>query len=121
LSRIVKWQDWLNEYDLDIYHRPGKSYLMGIADGLSRMLTRYMTIPKAEDSERMALPATIEVDIYKELRDSKEYEDIVDFLTSRSVRLRGKGLRASQIKNVRWKAKRYQLSGTRLLYTERDR
>ena len=34
-SKIIQWQDWLNEYDLQVHHKPEKSYLIGIADGLS--------------------------------------------------------------------------------------
>ena len=50
-SRIVQWQDRLNEYDLEVHHQLGKSHLMGIVDGLSKMPTRYTTVPKAMDSK----------------------------------------------------------------------
>ena len=118
--RIIKWQDQLNEYDMKVHHRPGKSHLMRIADGLSRMLTRYTTIPVAEDTERMALPTITENDPYALYRESKEYGDIVTFLTQGSAGLRSRGLGASQIKNIRRKAKRYQLTATGLTYEERN-
>jgi RNase H-like domain found in reverse transcriptase/Integrase zinc binding domain len=120
--RITRWQDRLNEYDFEVHHRPGKSHTIGIADGLSRMPTRYTTIPKAEDSERMALPALRgpRQDQYAKFRQTKEYADVVDFLTDGVVSLREKGLGASQIKNIRRKALSYQLTETGLLWKERN-
>src|SRR5437762_9342352 len=99
-SRIVQWQDRLNEYDLEIHHRPGKSHTMGVADGLSRMPTRYTTITRAIDSERMALPAIREKqstnDPHEAYRASKEYGDIVDYLQHRVLPLKEKGYGTSQ-------------------------
>jgi RNase H-like domain found in reverse transcriptase len=109
-TQIVKWQDRLNEYDFEVYHHPGKSHLIQIVDRLSRMPTRYIMIPKAKDSERMALPAILQLlvnDLYWKFRHSKEYGDIVDFLTNGSIALRKRKLGASQIKNIQRKALAY--------------
>ena len=93
--------------------------MMGIADGLSRMPTRYTTVPKAIDSERMALPAIRErnsvSDPYKAYRKSKSYGDIVDFLQHGVLTLKERGLGTSQIKNIHRKAHNYQLATRGLL------
>ncbi|KAI9774362.1 MAG: hypothetical protein M1840_004256 [Geoglossum simile] len=70
------------------------------------MPTHYTTILKAEDSERMAYPASIQAQFnpYYKYQYSKEYEDIIDYLTNRVLTLQQGKLVASQIKNVRYKA-----------------
>ncbi|GAW16256.1 hypothetical protein ANO14919_056790 [Xylariales sp. No.14919] len=40
-GRLARWVTQFAEYDILIKHRPGKSKLMGIADGLSRLPTRW--------------------------------------------------------------------------------
>ena len=42
-----------------IQHRPGKATVMGIADGMSRMPSKYSQVAKAEDAERMAMTANV--------------------------------------------------------------
>jgi hypothetical protein len=87
------------------------------------MPTRYTTIPKAKDSERMALPAMPQLpvnDLYWKFRHSKEYGDIVDFLTNGNTALRKRKLGASQIKNIRRKALAYQFTDTGLMKKERN-
>jgi Integrase zinc binding domain len=86
------------------------------------MHTRYTTIPKAEDSERLAYPAALQSvnDPYFKFRQSKEYGDIVDFLMDRVIPLRNRKLGASQIRNIQRKARSYQLSDTELLKQEQN-
>jgi len=50
--RIVGWQDKMNEFDIQAHHRAGKSTIMGIADGLSRMPSRYRQSCYAKLGER---------------------------------------------------------------------
>ena len=57
MSRIIQWQNRLNEYDFEVHHRLGKLYLMEITDRLSQMPTRYIIISKAIDAEWIALLA----------------------------------------------------------------
>jgi hypothetical protein len=78
---------------------------MGIADELSRMLTQYTTISKAEDTEWMALSTMLENDPHAPYRNSLEYRDIINFLSQESKGLRDCELGASQVKNIRRKSK----------------
>jgi hypothetical protein len=113
----------LNEYNLQVHHRLGKSHLIGIADELSRMPTRYTTILTVEDSERIAVlvPRIEHLDPHRELQQSKEYRDIVSFLKKGVLLLKEKGLEASQIKNIRRKAYNYSLTEQELFKKERNR
>jgi len=42
----------LGEYEFTVHHRPGKSNIIGVPDGLSRMLLLYRTKAFAKDSKR---------------------------------------------------------------------
>ena len=50
-GRIVKWQERLGENDFRLLHRAANTHFMGIADGLSRLPSRLMQLPFAEDSD----------------------------------------------------------------------
>ena len=123
-SRIIQWQDRLNEYDFEVHHRPGKSHLMGIADRLSQMPTRYMTIPKAIDAEWIALPAIRESqptnDPHEVYRVSKEYGDIMDYLQHKILLLKKKGFGTNQIKNTYRRVHNFQLTTQGLLKHEKN-
>ncbi|KAI9882262.1 MAG: hypothetical protein M1823_005993 [Watsoniomyces obsoletus] len=73
-ARIARWQDRLGEYDFIVRHRPARDPVIGIADGLSRLPTRLMSVPKAEDAEGMAM-AIGEVDLEATEFDTLGEED----------------------------------------------
>jgi len=50
-GRIAKWQEQLGEYNLKLLHRSSTTHFIGIADGLSRLPTRWLPEHIAEDSE----------------------------------------------------------------------
>lgn len=50
-GRIAKWQERLGEYNLKLLHRSSTTHFMAIADGLSRLPTRWLQEPIAKDSE----------------------------------------------------------------------
>jgi len=50
--RIVGWQDKINEFDIQAYYRAGKSTIIGIANSLSRMPSRYRQSCYAKLGER---------------------------------------------------------------------
>jgi len=52
-GRIARWQERLGEYNLQLLHRSAKTHFMGMADGLSRLPTRLLQTPVAEDSEAL--------------------------------------------------------------------
>ncbi len=53
--RIARWMDRLTEYDYEVQHRPCKTNIMRIADGMSRLLAKYSQSATAIDLERMVL------------------------------------------------------------------
>ncbi|TAQ83554.1 hypothetical protein B7494_g8120 [Chlorociboria aeruginascens] len=55
-GKISRWLDRLTEYDFEVHHRPGKSNLVSIADGLSRLPGNMQDEPIRIDTERLALP-----------------------------------------------------------------
>lgn len=57
-GKITRWMDRLSEYDYQIYHRPCRTNIMRIADGLSRMPGIYFKYAVTEDSERLFTAAT---------------------------------------------------------------
>jgi RNase H-like domain found in reverse transcriptase/Integrase zinc binding domain len=120
--RISNWQDRLNEYDFEIHHRPGRSHLIGIADGLSRMPTRYNSVPVAEDASRLALPVlrVNPVDPHNRFLRSKEYGDLVAYLKGGILELQNRNLGRNQIKNTKRKADYYTLTDRGLLKRERN-
>lgn len=42
-TRMVSWETRLGGYNLVVHHRPNSDQMMGIADGLSSMPTRWTT------------------------------------------------------------------------------
>ena len=58
-GRIARWMDRLTEYDYIIHHRPSKTNIMGLADGMSRMPGRYSQTAVSEDSERMSMAVAV--------------------------------------------------------------
>lgn len=56
-GRIVRWQLALSEYDLDIYHVPGKD--IAVADGLSRIMGPPSMTPSNDEVEMAAFSADI--------------------------------------------------------------
>ena len=56
-GRISNWMDRLGEYDFKLYYRSSRDQYIGIVDGLSRMSTRLLTVPRAEDQERITIAA----------------------------------------------------------------
>jgi hypothetical protein len=54
-GRIARWQERLGEYNFRLFHRKAEVHFIGIADGMSRLPTRWMQQSVAHDEER-ALP-----------------------------------------------------------------
>lgn len=118
-GRISRWQDRLTEYDLEIHHRPGKSHTIGIADGLSRMPTRFTSIPSASDSIRLgmtAIPANMgsrtqqAPSVINKWKLSKWYQHISAYLKDGILGLQEFGLGANQLKRIRRLATQYHFS-----------
>ncbi|SLM37532.1 Ribonuclease H-like domain [Lasallia pustulata] len=55
-GQIATWQDRLNEYDTEVYHRPCTDPMIGIADGLSRLPKGLATDFIPDDAPRMTMP-----------------------------------------------------------------
>ena len=54
-ARINRWLDRLGEFDLKLVYRPSTDQHIGIADGLSRMPTRYLTIVSDRLGEKLSM------------------------------------------------------------------
>ena len=59
-GRIARWQERLGEYNLRLLHRSSTTHFMGIADGLSRLPTRWLEAHFMEDSEAPNIPLSQE-------------------------------------------------------------
>lgn len=57
------WLDQLSEFDLKVAHRSSRDQHVGLADGLSRMPTRYLSPPIEEIPERMPVRTTIPIEV----------------------------------------------------------
>ncbi|KAF2966539.1 hypothetical protein GQX73_g7005 [Xylaria multiplex] len=63
-GRLARWVTQFSEYDVLIKHRPGKSKLIGIADGLSRLPSRWQNDVVHRDPETIDyLPSTNTISI----------------------------------------------------------
>lgn len=63
-ARINVWLDWFSEFDLRLVYWALKDQHIGLADGLSRMLTKLIDEPKMKDPpERLAMSTTISLKI----------------------------------------------------------
>jgi len=58
--RIARWQERLGEYNLQLLHRLSTTHFMGIADGLSRLPTRWLNTHFMKDSEAPNIPLRAE-------------------------------------------------------------
>ena len=56
---VHRSMDRLTEYDYIVKHRPCKSNIMRLADGMSRMPGLYSQYAVAEDEERMAMTTVL--------------------------------------------------------------
>ena len=55
-GRIARWQERLGEYNLRLLHRSSMTHFMGIADGLSRLPTRWLNEHFMEDPVAPNIP-----------------------------------------------------------------
>ena len=114
-GRIATWMDRLGEYDFQLMHRPSRDQHIGVADGLSRMPTRYSTTPTAEIGERLAMaaishPRVIFEDFPDRLakyRESLWYQDIVNILQQGPDAL--SKLPRNRRRHIIFQSKRYRL------------
>lgn len=82
--------DQLSKFDLKVVHRLLRDQYIGLADGLSRMPTRYLSPPVEEElSERIPIRATIPIEVQSKpvsILDSqidkkyKKYQDLLMYL-----------------------------------------
>jgi hypothetical protein len=89
-------------YDFQVHYCTGTSSTIWIANKLSYIPTQYTTIPKAENSERLVYSVVLWSinDLYFKFWQSKEYGNIINFLTDRVISLKNQKLGASQIRNI---------------------
>lgn len=95
-ARINTWLDRLSEFDLKVAHRSSRDQHVGLADGLSRMPTRYLSPPIEEEiPERMPVRVTTLIEVeskplsildtriderYKKYQDSPRYTGLIEYL-----------------------------------------
>ena len=138
-GRLATWMDRLGEYDLKLFHRPSRDQHIGIADGLSRMPTRYQSNSRKEDRERpaMALPeianepnpeptsTELRPDIQRitysrisldpmenrltKYRESPMYSQLMEYFEGGEDRLRELKMHRSRIKAIKNQAKNVHL------------
>ena len=133
-GRISRWMDRLTEYDYIVHHRPSKSNIMGLADGMSRMPGRYSQSAIAEDEERMtmalagfpkrttfpAVPAVPAVQVQRShdrYRNTRWYGLVTEFLLRGSEALVECG--RNEAKNVRRMSLHFRLTNQHLVYIEK--
>lgn len=123
-ARIKTWLDRLSEFDLKVVHRSSRDQHIGLADGLNRMPTRYLSSLVEEAlPERMPIRATIPVEVqskpvsildsriderYKKYQDSSMYSGLVEYLQKRLPAL--ERLNRNQKRQLVRKAQHYSLS-----------
>ena len=73
--RIARWMDRLTEYNYIVHHRPYKSNIMGLADGMSRMPGRYSQNVFIKDLDRLGMVAAAQVGDKGENRSDKSRSD----------------------------------------------
>jgi len=59
-GQIARWKERLGEYNLPLLHRSSMTHFVGIADGLSRLPTRWLNTHFMEDSEAPNIPLKAE-------------------------------------------------------------
>lgn len=137
-GRIARWLDRLTEYDYEVHHRPCKSNIIRIADGLSRMPGRYSQYATAVDLERIALVVTAptqtgleaeSVRLRKEVaalagvqshriyRDSKWYGKITSYILDGESSLADYS--RTEKKAIKRESYRYRVTDQHLLFVER--
>ena len=120
-ARISGWLDRLGEFDLNLVYRPSTDQHIGIADGLSRMPTRMLTVSKDRLGERISMALqkvesrpvkVLEIEgtasRHQKYKESALYADVVDYLERVSLSL--KGLSRNKRRQIVRKAKEYKLS-----------
>ena len=131
-GKIARWLDRLTEYDIEVHHRPGKSNLVCIADGLSRLPGSLQDEPVRFDTERMAFTATVEhakhdpattstvppVDLFADFRSNETYGPILQFLQNGDKGIAHLG--RSQRRQVKSRSLRFRVAGRHLMYQERS-
>ena len=122
-ARINTWLDRLSEFDLIVRHRPFRDQHIELADGLSRMPTRYLSPPVMDDiPERMSM-ANIPIQIeskpvqiwstpiderYQKYCESPMYRNLVEYLRWGPPAL--EGMNPNQRRQLVRKSQRYTLS-----------
>lgn len=139
---LAAWMDRLGEYDLKLFHRPSRDQHIGIADGLSRMPTRFLSDSRKEDRERPAIAVpeagvgpnnepkpgiqrlsyprrTIGTmnDRLSKYRESPLYLQLMEYMDEGQDRLGEMGMHRSRIKALKNQAKSFYLCpDTKLTY-----
>ena len=126
-NRIANWLDRLGEYDIKLAYRPSRDQHIGIADGLSRMPTRFTTQSNVEDSEMMAMAVLPEhrrplqqhtrpLQILEPLEEnlnkykrSPMYHQVVEYLVGGEDAMEAADVPRSRRKYLRKAAKAYRL------------
>lgn len=122
-ARINTWLDRLSEFDLKVAHRSSRDQHVGLADGLSRMPTRYLSPPIEEIPERAPVRTKIPIEVeskplcildtriderYKKYQDSPMYPGLIEYLQNGISAL--EGMNRNQRRQLVRKARRYTLS-----------
>lgn len=128
--RISRWMDRLTEYDYIIHHRPSKSNIMGIADGMSRMPGRYNDHNiLTEDLERLGIAAATTPGstssstgpvnkTHQAFRASRWYGTLTSYLLDGFEALKDTG--TSEAKRIKRQAFNFAVADQHLLYLERN-
>lgn len=120
-ARINGWLDRLGEFDLKLVYRPSTDQHIGIANGLSRMITRHLTIAPDRLGERLSMatlhaqshPLQILESIpqssrHQKYKESPLYANVINHLEKGILSL--EGLDRNRRRQIIRKAKRYVLS-----------
>jgi len=136
-GKVSRWLDRLSEYDIEVHHRPGKSNIIQIADGFSRLTGEHCEPALRIDGERMPFAAyCLEEDVPRssetqngdtaglnytlpqELLHHPVYGDIIKFLKYGDAGI--ETLHRTERKAVKRKAVRFKISDRILLYQEHN-
>lgn len=101
-ARINEWLDRLGEFDLKLVYRPSTDQHIGIADGLSQMPTRHLTMATDRLGKRLSMatlytqsrPLQILENIpqssrYQKYRESPLYDNVIKYLGKKIPSLEG--------------------------------